>query len=96
MTRDDINDVVLEIAESDYLGRLSNLHLAFADRFGVDNNKRPENGIMSTIELAGAISQEVDSGKTGYHPLNDDDIKKLNDALENKRPDFMDNANYEQ
>ncbi|CAF1415336.1 unnamed protein product [Rotaria sordida] len=30
--RDDINDVVLQIAESDYLGRLSNLHLAYADR----------------------------------------------------------------
>jgi RNA-dependent RNA polymerase len=96
VTRPAINEVVLEIAESDYLGRLSNLHLAFADRFGVDNNRRPKNGIMSTVELAGAISLEVDSGKTGYHPLNDNDIKKLNDVLEKKRPDFMDNANYEQ
>ena len=94
--RDDINNAVLSIAESDYLGRLSNLHLAFADRFGVDDNKGPGNGIMSTVELAGKISLEVDSGKTGYHPLNDDDIKKLNVALENKRPDFMDNPNCEQ
>ncbi|CAF1047784.1 unnamed protein product, partial [Rotaria sordida] len=43
----------------------------------------------------GAISQEVDSGKTGYHPLSEGDIAKLNNALENKRPDFMDNPSLE-
>jgi RNA-dependent RNA polymerase len=93
--RNAINDTVLKIAENDYLGRLSNLHLAFADKYGVDDDKGPGNGVLSTIKLAGAISQEVDSGKTGYHPLNDDDMKTLNNALENRRPDFMDNANNE-
>jgi RNA-dependent RNA polymerase len=96
VTSDDINNIILEIAEQDCLGKLSNLHLAFADKFGVDNNKRPKHDVLSTIELAGAISQEVDSGKTGYHPLTEDDIKRLNDALGKKRPDYMDNSNFEQ
>ncbi|CAF3861368.1 unnamed protein product [Rotaria sp. Silwood1] len=86
---------ILEIAEEDYLGRLSRLHLAFADKFGIDNFTPPAKDTLSTVALAGKISQEVDSGKTGYHPLNDNDIKKLNNALENKRPDFMDKAGFE-
>jgi RNA-dependent RNA polymerase len=93
--REDINNKVLEIAELDCLGRLSNLHLAFADRFGVADDKPHGNGVRSTVALAGAISQEVDSGKTGYHPLSEKDIKKLNEALGNERPDYMDNANFE-
>ncbi|CAF3846424.1 unnamed protein product, partial [Adineta steineri] len=93
--RKDINNTILEIAEQDCLGRLSNLHLAFADKFGVDNTNGPGNDVLSTIELAGKISQEVDSGKTGYHPLNEHDIRKLNLALDNKRPDYMNNANFD-
>ena len=96
VTRDAINDTILRIAEQDCLGRLSNLHLAFADKFGVDSDVRPKEGVISPIKLAGAISLEVDSGKTGYHPLNDDDIKKLKNALDNKRPDFMNNRDFEQ
>ncbi|CAM4932198.1 unnamed protein product [Rotaria socialis] len=94
--RDDINEAILRIAEQDALGRLSKLHLAFADKFGVDNAERPAEGILSTIELAGAISQEVDSGTTGHHPLSEDQILKLNDVLNNERPDFMDNPSFKQ
>ncbi|CAF1029845.1 unnamed protein product [Adineta ricciae] len=95
VTREHINRKVLEIAEQDCLGRLSNLHLAFADKFGVDNEQRPPRGIMSTVELAGAISQEVDSGKTGYHPLNEDNIRTLKDSLDNERPDYMENEGFD-
>ena len=95
VTREAINNTILSIAEEDCLGRLSNLHLAFADKFGVDSEKEPRKGVKSTIGLAGAISLEVDSGKTGYHPLKENDIKELNNALEKRRPDFMDNRNFE-
>ncbi|CAF0781157.1 unnamed protein product [Rotaria sordida] len=91
--RDDINDVVLHIAESDYLGRLSNLHLAYADHYGVDSNERPKEAVFSTIELAGVISQEVDSGKTGQHPVDDNKIMEQKKALGDARPDFMENVN---
>ncbi|CAF4181889.1 unnamed protein product, partial [Rotaria sordida] len=91
--RDDINDVVLQIAESDYLGRLSNLHLAYADRYSVDSNERPEKYVLSTIELAGAITQGVDSGPTGQHSLDDNQIMKQKKALGDVRPDFMENVN---
>jgi RNA-dependent RNA polymerase len=96
VTRDAINRTILNIAEEDCLGRLSNLHLAFADKYGVDDDQKREESILSTVELAVAISQEVDSGKTGYHPLNENKIKKLNNALGNERPDYMDNPNFEQ
>ncbi len=95
VNRDDINEIVLNLAESDYLGRLSNLHLAYADRFGVNSNAPPNNDVFSTIELAGKISEEVDSGKTGQHPLNEIEIRKQGKALGNKRPDFMEKANME-
>lgn len=91
--RKDINDVVLNIAENDYLGRLSKLHLAYADLYGVDSDEPPQNDVLSTIELAGAISEEVDSGKTGQHPLNEMQIRKQSKALGNERPDFMEYAN---
>ena len=93
INRKDINDVVLKIAESDYLGRLSNLHLAYADRFGVDSNERLKEDVLSTIELAGFISQEVDSGKTGEHPLDDSAIRRQSEAFGNQRPNFMQNPN---
>jgi RNA-dependent RNA polymerase len=95
VNRNDINDIVLNIAESDYLAQLCTLHLAYADRFGVNSNVPPNNGVLSTIELAGAISEEVDSGKTGQHPLNEIEIKKQSEALGNKRPDFMQKADKE-
>lgn len=94
--RKHIHKKILEIAALSCLGKLSNLHLAYADKFGVDDCQERPNGIRSTVALAAAISQEVDSGKTGYHPMNDNDIKRQNEALDNKRPDYMDNANFEQ
>ncbi|CAF3873328.1 unnamed protein product [Rotaria sordida] len=93
VNRNDINHVVLQIAESDYIGRLSNLHLAYADRYSVDSNERPKEDVLSTIELAGKISEEVDSGKTGQHPLNDNEIMKQKKALGDERPNFMEDAN---
>jgi hypothetical protein len=63
--------------------------LAYADRFGVNSNAPPNNDVFSTIELAGKISEEVDSGKTGEHPLNEIEIRKQANALGKKRPDFM-------
>ena len=95
MKRADVNAVVLRIAEQDCLGRLSNLHLAFSDKFGVDSHDRSARDVLSTVELAGAISQKVDDDHTGYHPLNENDIKRLNSALENKRPDYMNNPNFD-
>ena len=87
--RDDVYGTVLDIAESDFLGRLSKLHLAYADHCGVDSTETLPNAVLSTIELAGAISEEVDSGKTGEHPLNEMEISKQSKALGDKRPDFM-------
>ncbi len=91
--RKDINKTVLDIAESDCLGRLSNLHLAYADCYGVDSDYKPSGDVLSTMGLAGAISEEVDSGKTGVHPLNEMEIRKQSKPLENRRPDFMEKAN---
>lgn len=96
MEREIINDTVLDIAENNYLGQLSNLHLAFADKFGVDDNKDRGEDVYSTVELAGAISLEVDSGKTGYHPVDDKKMKKLKNVLNSQRPDFMDKPDFEQ
>jgi len=81
ITRDDINQIVMEVSEQDCLGTLSNIHLAYADK----------NGIKSEIctYLAGAISQEVDAAKTGKHPLSEDQIRELRDGLDKKWPDFM-------
>ena len=93
VSREDVNNAVLEISESNFLGRLSNLHLAYADRYGVDSTEKPSSEALPTIELAGAISQEVDSVKTGQHPLNETRIKKQSDALGCERPDFMEKAN---
>ncbi|CAF0945376.1 unnamed protein product [Didymodactylos carnosus] len=85
ITREDINKVVLDIAEQDYLGRLSNLHLAYVDLLGVHHE--------TCKELAGVISKEVDSGKTGIHPKSEAEIKELAKGLNNQRPDFMENKN---
>jgi hypothetical protein len=81
ITRDDINQVVIEVSEQDCLGSLSNIHLAYADRDGIKSKK-------CTI-LAGHISQEVDAAKTGKHPLSEDEIIDLRKGLDGKWPDFM-------
>ena len=95
IVREKVVDNVMNIASMDCLGQLSNLHLAFADRFSVNSNKKPAPNVPSTIELAKYISQEVDSAKTGYHPLNSDDIRRANEAIQRKRPDYCENHNFE-
>ena len=94
ITRAIINEIVLDIAELDCIGSLSNLHSAYADQFGVDSTHIPRGGTLSTIGIAAAISQEVDSAKTGYHPVNSEGIQKLNKALGDQRPDYVDNTGY--
>jgi hypothetical protein len=81
ITRDDINQIVMEVSEQDCLGTLSNIHLAYADKFGIKSEicKR----------LAGDISQEVDAANTGKHPLTNEQIIELRNGLNNRWPDFM-------
>ncbi|CAF1556331.1 unnamed protein product, partial [Didymodactylos carnosus] len=86
ITRDDINKVVLDISEQNCLGKLCSLHLAYVDKYGVDHEK--------CIEIAGAISEEVDAGKTGKHPYTLQKLKELNSHLNNERPDYIDNKHY--
>ena len=81
VTRDDIRQVVLEISEQDALGRLSNLHLAYTDMYSI---RHP-----AAIKLAAAISEEVDAGKTGKHPLTENEIAELAAKLNNERADFF-------
>lgn len=81
VTRDDIREIVLEISEQDALGRLSNLHLAFTDKFNI---RHPD-----ALKIAAAIAEEVDAGKTGKHPLTDDEIAGLARKLDHERADFF-------
>ncbi|CAF3706902.1 unnamed protein product [Rotaria sp. Silwood1] len=81
ITRDDINQVVMEVSEQDCLGTLSNIHLAYADKYGIKSE--------TCTYLAGAISQEVDAAKTGKHPLTNEEIVELRQGLDSKWPDFM-------
>jgi hypothetical protein len=81
VTREDIRQIVLEISEQDALGRLSNLHLAFTDKFNI---RHPD-----AIKIAAAIAEEVDAGKTGKHPLTDSEIGALACKLNNERADFF-------
>ncbi|CAF1633056.1 unnamed protein product [Didymodactylos carnosus] len=86
ITKSDIIGVVLNICEQDNIGRLSNLHLAYSDKKGLDH---PE-----TILIAAGISKEVDAVKTGYHPYTEYEIIQLNKALGNERPDHMECKSY--
>ena len=95
ITRRVINETILDIAEMDCVGVLSKLHLAFADKFGVDDNEPKRDGIYSTIGIAAAISEELDSSTSGYHPLTMEEIKKFKTILNNERPDYFDDANFE-
>ncbi|CAF1342905.1 unnamed protein product [Adineta steineri] len=83
ITRDDINQIVMEVSEQDCLGSLSNIHLAYADK--------EKEGIKSEVctNLAGWISQEVDAAKTGKHPLTEEQIVELRENFGTKWPDFM-------
>lgn len=88
VTRDERLQVILDICEQDNLGRLSNLHLLLADRFGLDH--------PFALELAGGISRELDSVKSGQHPYTTQEIDQFNALTERKRPDFIQAADYEQ
>ncbi|CAM4947264.1 unnamed protein product [Rotaria socialis] len=81
ITRDDINQIVMEVSEQDCLGSLSNIHLAYVDKEGIKSK--------ICTDLAGAISQEVDAAKTGKHPLTEAQIADLRKGLNNIWPDFM-------
>lgn len=87
VTRDDIVDVVLTISEQDCLGKLCCTHLAYVDRFGVQHDE--------CIAIAAAISEELDAGKTGKHPFNEQKIKQLNRKLDNQRPDYIDKGQFD-
>ncbi|UJR10507.1 hypothetical protein I4U23_014710 [Adineta vaga] len=88
VTRDDRLKVILDICEQDNVGKLSTLHLIFVDKFGIDSDQ--------AIRLAGGISQELDSVKSGHHPYTTEEIRKLTTEVGTKRPDFMQATNYEQ
>jgi hypothetical protein len=81
ITREEIIQVVMDVSEQDCLGTLSNIHLAFADKEGIDSE--------ICLKLAGDISQEVDAAKTGKHPLNEEEISELRKKLGDELPDFM-------
>ncbi|UJR28016.1 hypothetical protein I4U23_009276 [Adineta vaga] len=81
VTRDDIRHIVLDISEQDALGRLSNLHLAFTDMFSIRHK--------DAIAIAAAIAEEVDAGKTGKHPLTEEQITEYARKLNNARADFF-------
>ncbi len=81
ITREDINQVVMEVSEQDCLGSLSNIHLAYVDKYGIRSEV--------CKSLAGYISQEVDAAKTGKHPLSNEEIIELRKDLDGKWPDFM-------
>lgn len=71
----------MDISEQDCLGGLSNIHLAYADKYGITSEE--------CTTLAGYISQEVDAAKTGKHPLTDEQIADYRRKLDDKWPDFM-------
>ncbi|CAF1018924.1 unnamed protein product [Adineta steineri] len=85
--RSDIQKIVLDISEQSCAGKLCTIHLAYMDLFGVAH--------PSTLAIAGYISQELDSSKTGHHPLQPKEIMQLQSVLGNKRPDYFDKPYHE-
>lgn len=88
VNRNDRLNVILGICEQDNLGRLSNIHSIITDLYGIDSRK--------AISLAGALSEELDSVKSGQHPYTSKDIADMNKELVGKRPDFMQTSGYEE
>lgn len=86
ISRADIQATVLDISEQSCIGKLSSLHLAFTDRYGVAH---PE-----TLAIAGYIADELDAPKTGQHPLKPQELQELQSKLNNERPDYFDKPNY--
>ncbi|CAF1557797.1 unnamed protein product, partial [Didymodactylos carnosus] len=81
VTREDINKVVLDVSEQDCLGTMSNIHLAYVDKYGITD--------PYCMYLAGLISQEVDAGKTGKHPMSEEELRDCRRKLNDELPDFM-------
>jgi hypothetical protein len=86
VNRIDIRSTVLDISEQSCVGKLCSLHLANMDRYGVAHEK--------TAAIAASISKELDSSKTGQHPLTPKEIMQLQAALGNDRPDYFDKPYY--
>lgn len=84
--RSDIQDTVLDISEQSCVGKLCSIHLAYMDRYGVADGK--------TVKIAGYISEELDSAKTGHHPLQPKEIMQLQTDIGNERPDYFDKPYY--
>ncbi|CAF0988327.1 unnamed protein product [Didymodactylos carnosus] len=85
--RKDIKDIILSICQQDNLGRLSKMHLAYVDKFGVIDSR--------SKDLAAGISKELDSVKNGYHPYTEAQITDLQNELGITRPDYTEYDNYE-
>ena len=86
--RDDIVNIVLDIATQNLTGDMSNLHLAMADARGT---RHP-----AVMSLAGLISQELDAPKTGKHPITTEELHRYRiDFLNGRYPDFMMKEHYQ-
>ena len=85
--REDRLEVIQRICEQDNLGRLSIIHLVLADQLGIESNE--------AISLAGGLSQELDSVKSGQHPYTSEDIQAIINQVDRTRPDFMQATDYE-
>jgi RNA-dependent RNA polymerase len=88
VTRTDRLKVISDICEQDNLGRLSNIHLVLVDKFGIDSEE--------AISLAGGLSQELDSVKSGQHPYTSEQISEFNSTAGITRPDFMQTPDYKE
>ena len=86
ITRDDRLEVIQNICEQDNLGRLSIMHLVLVDQLGIDSD--------AAISLAGGISQELDSVKSGQHPYTQEEIQAIKNQVPTARPDFMQAKDY--
>ena len=85
--RNDINEIVLDIAAQDLTGHMSNLHLALADLLDTRHSE--------VLRLAGLISQELDAPKTGKHPITNEELRLYRtDLLKERYPDFMMKERY--
>ncbi|CAF0899767.1 unnamed protein product [Rotaria sordida] len=85
--RNDINEIVLDIAAQNLTGDMSNLHLALADLL---STRHPE-----VVRLAGLISQELDAPKTGKHPITNEELHAYRvHLLKERYPDFMMKERY--
>ena len=88
VTREDRLKVILDICAQDNLGRLSNIHLVIADKLGIHSE--------DAVSLAGGLSQELDSVKSGQHPYTAEQIKEINMIAGTARPDYMQAGDYEE